>query len=297
MAATAGNALHIYDPIAATDVSVSLPLAPACVAVSPDGTKAIVGHNAWVTYVDLQGGTVIKTIPVSSDIAHIALGASRAYGIPRVDQWVNFDVVDLNTLAEVPTSGFGGIYADSLIRMNLAGDSVYVADIGLSPQTITRYTVTGALPAQADESPFGMYPPGGNMWVSNDGHRVFGQSAVVYRASSVASMDLTYAGAFANDMSIQWADSSAVAGQVAVIPGVAQWPPGPTDADAKLHRYDDQFLQFLGETPLPDFPAGSMSGTSHGRYVFFKGDGSKLFVVLQADPSLSALHDYGVTVM
>lgn len=47
------------------------PLAPTCVGVSPDGKFAVAGHAAFVSFVDLAAGTVVKTWPVSADAVDV----------------------------------------------------------------------------------------------------------------------------------------------------------------------------------------------------------------------------------
>jgi len=62
----APNALYVYDPVARTEKKILLPLPGTSVGVSPDGLTAVVGHNAFVTRVDLVAGSIIKTWPVAA---------------------------------------------------------------------------------------------------------------------------------------------------------------------------------------------------------------------------------------
>src|SRR2546425_13095362 len=55
------NALHIYDPVSQTDVTVNLVQPPLSLSISPDGLRAAVGHNALLTYVNLSTASVIRT--------------------------------------------------------------------------------------------------------------------------------------------------------------------------------------------------------------------------------------------
>jgi hypothetical protein len=73
---TPTNAVHIYDPRSETDISVTLPLTPTCVSVSPDGLYAAIGHDAWISYVNLTTASVEKTISVSCDVLDIVLAGN-----------------------------------------------------------------------------------------------------------------------------------------------------------------------------------------------------------------------------
>lgn len=51
--AASPNELHIYDPAVQSDAVIPLNLTPTCVSVGPDGLHAAVGHDGYVSYVDL----------------------------------------------------------------------------------------------------------------------------------------------------------------------------------------------------------------------------------------------------
>jgi hypothetical protein len=79
VASQPSNQLHIYDPVTETDTTVNLNLVPTCVSVSPDGLYAAVGHNAWISYVNLSTGTLVKTVAVTADVFDVVL-ADNEYG-------------------------------------------------------------------------------------------------------------------------------------------------------------------------------------------------------------------------
>jgi hypothetical protein len=70
------KALHIYDPDAHSYASVALPLAPSAVSVSRDGKHAAVGHDGWVSYVDIGQRAVLETCPVSYPVVDINLASN-----------------------------------------------------------------------------------------------------------------------------------------------------------------------------------------------------------------------------
>jgi hypothetical protein len=78
VSATPLNQLHVVNPLTGASVAVDLPLAPACVSVGPDGLFAAVGHNGWISYINLSTHALIKTLPVSTDVVDIVLAGSRS---------------------------------------------------------------------------------------------------------------------------------------------------------------------------------------------------------------------------
>src|SRR5688500_11966208 len=70
------NQLHVYDPEAKTAGTVNLQVPPRCISVSPDGLFAVVGHDAWVSWVDLTTLTLLDTIPISTVVNEIVHGGN-----------------------------------------------------------------------------------------------------------------------------------------------------------------------------------------------------------------------------
>jgi hypothetical protein len=55
-------ATQIYNPATKASVSVALPTTPTAVSASPDGLQAAVGHDGWVSIVNLQAAAVTATL-------------------------------------------------------------------------------------------------------------------------------------------------------------------------------------------------------------------------------------------
>jgi len=73
------NQLHIYDPVAHADQTVSLPEAPANLSLSADGLYAAVALVDSVSYVSLQSASVVQTftnVPVSGGVAILGSATS-----------------------------------------------------------------------------------------------------------------------------------------------------------------------------------------------------------------------------
>jgi hypothetical protein len=67
------DALHLYDPVTAIDQLVALSAPPLAVSVRPDGLYAAVGHDGWISYVNLSTLSVERVFPMSSDVHDLVL--------------------------------------------------------------------------------------------------------------------------------------------------------------------------------------------------------------------------------
>src|SRR5690606_20666465 len=62
------NRLAVIDPASHSVSPVDLDLAPQCVSVDPSGNTAVVGHDGWITTVDLNAATVISVQAIPCDV-------------------------------------------------------------------------------------------------------------------------------------------------------------------------------------------------------------------------------------
>ncbi|MBC8166299.1 MAG: hypothetical protein H7Y20_10550, partial [Bryobacteraceae bacterium] len=67
------NQLHLYDPATRNDVALALGYAPSSLALSADGRFAAVGHDQFVSWVDLTGLRVVRVIGIGIDVAELAV--------------------------------------------------------------------------------------------------------------------------------------------------------------------------------------------------------------------------------
>jgi len=281
--------LHIVDPETQVIQTIDLPQVPGAVAVQPDGQFAAVGHDGWISYVNLSTRVVQRVYSVTTDVIDIVLpGNGWVYAFPRTDQWETIRSVQLSNGAETRT---GTIRAGTLVRLHPSGKYIYGANNGLSPSDFEKYDVRGGAAVFMYDSPYhGDYSFGGNVWVSEDGLRLFARSGNAFRSSEVRAEDMLYAGKLSGMTFVQWVVQSNGAGRVFAIPG-ASWN-GP--AAAEMRVYDNAFLGFRGTVPLPEFTAPGIGAfRSHGRFVFTNAGGTRVYVLLQADGSAGLALDWG----
>ncbi len=289
------NALHVYDPVAKTTATVPLNLPPTAVGVGPTGLLAAVGHNGWISYVNLQTLTLIDTLPVTCDVIDIVLGGNGwVYAFPRIDQWEHIRSVNLTTRQESLSTGYS-IRAGTLVRAHPNGTAIYGADNGLSPSDIEKYSIANGNAAMLYDSPYhGTYPMCGDLWISEDGARIFTRCGNVFWSSSTPAQDMVYAGALPGVSNIRSLSHSTPAAEVALVPGNG-W--NQSGNDTKVRLYNAAYLTFSGEVTLPAVQVGAQSHATHGRWIFHRSNGSDLYVIVQLATSSGAALDFGVVTL
>ncbi|WP_242353499.1 PKD domain-containing protein [Anaeromyxobacter sp. SG64] len=299
---TTPNRLYVADPVAGTEQSVDLSLAPTAVSVSPDGLHAAVGHNGYVSYVRLSPAplAVEKVIPTTSDVFDVVLaGNGFVYAFPRVDQWVEIHCLNVSTGAETLSSSWS-IRAGTKAKLHPGGTFIYGADNGLSPADIEKYDIAAGTAKYLYDSPYhGDYAMCGDLWISEDGLRIFTACGNSFHSNtttgSTSGADMTYAGALEATTRVRWVDHSLAAGQVLAIPAVDSWtyPPQPA-GDTELRVFGDDFLARQDTVAFPRVGVGGKGFLAHGRFAFFSRDGTRRFVLFEVDASSGLLAPYGV---
>ncbi len=273
VSAAPSSAVHIYDPLTKLDTPITLSLPPTSVSVSPDGHSAAVGHDGWISYIDLDKATLVKTLAVSADVLDVVLaGNGYAYAFPRRDQWTNVHAVNIQTGEESLSTGMS-IYAGTVGKLHPNGTRIYGANNGLSPDDIETYDISAGNLAYLYNSPYhGDYPMCGDLWISEDGLTIFTKCGYAFRASTIQAEDMKYRGTLPSVSMIQHLDHSKERNQVALIQQIPWWL-GTGNEDQTISIFEASFL-----TPAETF---SIPDGRHGRFVFFSSDGSRRYVITQ----------------
>ncbi|MCZ0942868.1 MAG: hypothetical protein OXJ53_07425 [Gammaproteobacteria bacterium] len=176
------------------EVKLEMPTEARAVSVSPDGTHAAVGHDGWVSHVDLESMRVLATHGVPALLDDVVLDVQgNAHGFPGTGQHVEAYSVDLATGA-VRKSWGGLIREQTQARLHPSGTRIYGADTGLSPSDLERYSIVdGALRLDYDSPYHGEYEFWGNVWFDADGAAALTPCGVVVRLTHDRGTDLRFA--------------------------------------------------------------------------------------------------------
>lgn len=307
---TPSNALYLYDPETETEQTVSLNKAPLAVSVSTDGKLAIVGHDAMLSYVNLATATRTKELTVSVTVGDVVLGTGFAYAFPASGaQWTNIVTVNLSTGAQTSSSG-SQIYGGTRAKLHPAGSALYGATNNLSPDNLENYQISSkGIANYGWPSPYwGDHPFCGDLWMSQDGAHVFTRCGNVFNAtpatecivspcgvfaSSGTPSDMVYAGALQGLSLLRHASHSSAARQLVAIPDVAWNAP---NADVVLECFDDTYFTAVpgSAVTLPPWAGPGAGYVTHGRFVFWRSDGSNRYAVVQGDGGTPVASTFGV---
>ncbi len=276
--------LNVLDVLTGRIDHVPLGLAPTCVAIQPDGHFAAVGHDAFISYVDLGARTVTQVYPVTTTVKDLVLpGNGWIYAFPLRDQWESIRNVSVATGTEVRS---GMIYAGATARMDPSRRFLYVPWVGLSPSDIDKFDIGAGVAAQLYDSPYhGEHSFGGLVWLSEDGARLFARSGEVFRASDVRSEDMYYAGSLTGAGVVRWVTDSHARDRVYAIPEAT-----PT----AVRVYSASFLSQTGSVILPSFTTASGPMAAEGRYLFTNAAGNRLFALVQAPAGSGLANDWAI---
>ncbi len=279
----APNELHLYDPVTQADQIVPLVAAALAVSVAPDGSHAAVGHNGWISYVNLGTPAVEKVIPMAGPISALTLAGNGYLYTIIADTLGGSGFVSYNLATGTATSG-----SNDATVLRLTPDDNYL--YGMSQYLeFLKWDISGGVASSISEA-FNTAASVSNMWISQDGTRLFTSGATVLRLSTEPSLDLTPNGSFSGTSLVQWAADSSAQQSIAVLTAAS----GLSGNDTTLQLYGDNGLPLNSQVTLPGFEVAGAYFTGHGKYVFWNSAATKLFVVEEADSTANLTSDFGV---
>lgn len=293
------STLHVHDMQTGDVWSVPLSKPPCCVAIRRDGRYAVVAHDALISYVDLVSRQVVNTFPTTSDAFDVLLPDNgSAYVFPRTDQWVDIHAIDLQTGAELKG---GQIFAGEHARLHPSGTTAY-GIWALSPADLQKYELlSGKAPTTLRDSPYhGDYPMGYDLWISQDGTRIFTAAGSVFRSSSVFANDMLYAGKMTGLGQARAIADNAPKSRIYAFGTTTSpyyWGIPDTDRSGDIQSFDSSTLNALGVTTLPKIPSGAVQADADGWFMFPSADGQRLYMLLRAVPSAGLQNDWALYVV
>jgi hypothetical protein len=290
--------LHVYDPSTGSEATVDLSRSPSSVSVGPDGSFAAVGHDRKISYVDLKSARLVKTLNVTTDAWDVVLaGNGWVYASPRTGQWVRLRAVDLEANKEFDSTGLL-VHAGSVYKLQPDGQSLYGAERRKSPADLQKLDIADGVPVHLYESPSHRgYPMGGDLWLSEDGQRIFTAGGTVLRTSSNPEDDMTYVGSLTNLERIRHLTHSSAAGLILAIPSkgsAADFPRFPSPGTNHVLIFGYENLDLQRTLTLPEYVVNGLPYDAIGRFVFANAAGTQYYVIVQAEEGAGLLQDYGV---
>ena len=292
---TSNLLLNIYDPSSKNTENITLPYVPTCLSLSLNGSKAVVGHDGHVTYVDLLTKQIINTYDVSCNASDIVLGNNEwAYVFPKSDQWAYIRCinVNLNNSTETLHTGYS-IYAGTKAKLHPSGKYIYGANNGLSPSDLEKYDIQNGTAEYLYDSPYhGQYEPNGDLWFSEDGNRIFTRGKNVFKTSEIQEQDMLYNGAINLESNstygyerIMWLDHSEAKKNLFIISSNDDY--WNNTNKSSIYIYNSDNLTFRNKRELEDYLVKDNSGNeefylAEPHFVFSNSGGSEIYAITKA---------------
>lgn len=307
------NALYVH--YTATGVERSQPLAkkPTAVSLAPDGLSAAVGHDAFVSVVELANvgqpaAPAPRLLNVSADVFDLVLdGRGKVHAYPRAGVWVVAHSIDVAT--NVETLGTGTLYSGSHARLHPSGDFVYAADNGLSPSDIAKWNVTSGVAQLMYDSPYhGDYAMCGDLWFSTSGGTIYTACGNTFRSSVTQAQDMTYTGRLvlstpvppSGDFMIGALTHNATRGETALIEydtlGCSSFA-GSYPCLTHLAVYDATLLNRLRVHSIPPATVAGASYRQRGLFVFDQANGGRRFLISRLSKYSDPATEYQLSVI
>ncbi|MCY3988005.1 MAG: PKD domain-containing protein [Gammaproteobacteria bacterium] len=276
--------------------AVELPAAGKAVSVSPDGAYAAVGHDGWVSHVDLNEMRLLETHSLATSLGEVVIDEyGYAHGFPDTGQWVSIYSVDLVSGAvRLGVQDF--VRHQMRARLHPSGAKIYGANTDLSPSDLERYSiVAGAIDGNYDSPYHGDHEFCGNVWFDPDGELILSPCGVVVRATDDRATDMLFAmrleGFSATDRIRDAASSNADGGLWYVVAERDGWAPDHVQTyDIEFGRRAERFnlplVDAAGERRwFADFVFASASSQAH--YVIAtddSGDSKRQALLVRQSP-------------
>lgn len=304
---TPSNALYLYDVTTKVEHAVALSAAPTAVSVSPDGSKAAVGHDALISVVDLvalgQGSaTAPPTFTVPMTVYDTVFdGRGFVHVFPKDGAPQQFSSVDI--AAGTVTPGNGVVMASSHARLNPAGDAVYAADLNGSDWfekiDVRQVPANVLYDSRYVNGSRGYWPVCGNLWYRQDGTGLYTACGSLFQLSDVAAQDMLFQGSLqlttalgAYGERIESLATSAGRQEIALIDHdfdyCTPFPPHPSECFSHVGLYDIATNVRSAVFTLPPLSVNATARAQLGSFVFYSANGQRRFLISHADASGSA---------
>lgn len=195
------NAIYFYSLNDATAYEIDLYRSPSAVTVDNiNGTnRFVVGHDAMITTLEYNASSPIDTqvsnIYHSHDIFDLTTNGNYAWTLPKTDQWVDLQVINLES-GSVESRSDWGYYEKTVLKISPSSQAFYSLDTNVSPEDVAKTDISDPEnPANPVDSPYhGDYSFCDNFWFNHTGTFIYTQCGVRLNTSNNASRDMTYAG-------------------------------------------------------------------------------------------------------
>ncbi len=289
------NKFHYYNPSTNADTSVSLNYSPLNVTVSPDGTKAAVGHNANATLINLPIATIAREVATSMTANDIAMSNTYVY-VSNAFAANPYNVRSITFSDGSIVNHSGSSTYPSFLAYNSAGNSLYLIDYGLSPTDIRKLNTAVNPPTYLYDSIYhGDYLMCGSIWLAKDSSKTFNSCRTVFTVSATQGSDIQYIGTLTSTSLLRITHLNTDTSKVFLIPSNKLFsnstPDTTKDSSEYIHTYNISNLSFISKKTLPCYTTGVISYKTEGKFIFVNSSSTEYYVIAKPDSTSGNQND------
>lgn len=289
------NKFHYYNPSTNADSTLTLNFAPLNVTVSPDGTKAAVGHDANATLINLPGTTLAREVATAIKANDIAMNNVYIYISNSLSTWGPIKSV---TFADGAVTNHSGttVYPTHL-TLNSAGNSLYLIDTASSPVDIRRMSTAVNPPTYSYDSIYhGDHSMCGPIWLAKDNSKTFNSCLTAFTVSATQGSDIQYAGKLDSTTFLRIQHLNTDSSQIFFIPtnlyfSNSTFSDGTKVSNEYVYRHGLSNLGFLSKKTLPCFTSAGRSYKTEGKFVFVNSSSTEYYVIVKPDANSGNVND------
>lgn len=273
------DAIYFYSLNDATAYEIELYRSPSAITVdNSNGTnRFVVGHDAMITILEYNASSPVDTqvsnIYHSHDVFDLTTNGNYVWTLPKTDQWVDLQIINLESGSVVSASDWG-YYEKTVLKISPNSQAFYSLDTNVSPEDIAKTDISDPEnPINPVDSPYhGDYSFCDDFWFNHTGTFIYTQCGVRLNVSSNAGLDMTYAGkitlpelnAWPYTSTIQTLDESHDSSKIAYsLEGESN----------EVIVLTSNHLNLSETITLPDTVVGNSTYTTVPKFLFFGTDG------------------------
>jgi hypothetical protein len=274
-----GNAIYVYDLDTGVEREQALAKAPTSLSVAPDGLTAAVGHDAFVSVIDLAGieaggSPAPVVLNVSIPVHGVALdGQGHVFAVPRSEDGDNIHAIDIATNVEQQTPGYV-----ERIRVQPGSQFLYgTSDIVSSD--LRKWDVSSGVASYLYAWPyFNERSVCREFWFNEPGDRIYAACGEVFTADADSAQDLQLAGTMAltepvsdSENQIRALSHSAARQEIAIVESMffdCEIGPLYSPCFTRFATFDDATLVRTSIYGIGSLRTGGTDYAQRGVYVF-----------------------------
>lgn len=293
------NRLSIIDPELKTIQDIPLNGIPNCVSINKNGDHAVVGHNGLISIVNLNTLTVEKEYFTSCNVLDILLTTSN---------WIYVFPYDQGTVRSInPTTGIENITpsifnrAGASSRLAPSEKAIYSTNSGVYPGDVYKYSIeNGVAEYLYDSSYHGNDNMIGNLWLSEEGDKIFTKTNTILTVDSNKANDMNLFNLLTwnpGNVNTETLFHSKAANKIFLITESFENQNDTYGCNVLVYNYTN--LGLMKQYPLEKYliPVGEAGGTicnAEGIFVFANNTGTKLYVIVQSYQKSGMLNDSAI---